>query len=491
MAWDRGFNVAFNPRSVAVLGASTKQRGGGNQFIHGMKGMKYKGKIYPINATADEILGLKCYHSLAEVPEVPDFVIMAVSARRAEQALDECAAKGARNIHMFTAGFGETGEEEGARLAERLRAVARRGKLNIVGPNCMGIYSPRGRLSPWGDLPTEVGPIAFLTQSGALGGEFTRLATDQGLRMSKVISFGNGYVMDSTDFLEYLETDRETKYIAMYLEGVQDGSKLVQMVRRIAPKKPIIICKGGSTAAGAKAAASHTGALAGQDKIWDAFFVQSGAIRVDTIEELVDVLQALIYFPPCTGRGVGFMGGAGGTSVTGADICAREGLDVPEISEATQKELRSFIGVAGTSVRNPMDVGMQLRNPDDHLRVMELVAADPAIDIMMMLTHPGWGRFGRRRGARGMGAGLLKVAQSMNKRMPFCVAIRGSFDNLQTEKDRLKMSKEYLDAGIPLFKTLERACRALYRLTGYYRFVEQVKAESPKTRRARSRRRTR
>ena len=172
-------------------------------------------------------MGYKCYPSLAAVPEVPDLVIVAVGARRAEQALEECIAKGARNIHMFTAGFAETGEEEGASLAERLREVARRGKLNIVGPNCMGIYSPRGRISPWGELPTEVGPIAMITQSGALGSEFVRLAPDYGLLMSKVISYGNGYVLDSTDYLEYLERDPDTKYIAMYLEGVQDGAKLL------------------------------------------------------------------------------------------------------------------------------------------------------------------------------------------------------------------------------------------------------------------------
>jgi acyl-CoA synthetase (NDP forming) len=452
-----------------------------------MQEMKYKGKIYPINPNAEEILGLKCYPSLEAVPGVPDYVIMAVSAGRAEQALNECAAKGARNIHMFTAGFGETGEEEGAKLAERLRAVARRGRLNIIGPNCMGIYSPRARISPWGNLPTEVGPIAFLTQSGALGGEFSRLAMDSGLRMSLVVSFGNGYVLDSTDYLEYLERDKDTKYIAMYLEGVQDGQKLVQMVRRIMPKKPVIICKGGSTGAGAKAAASHTGALAGDQEIWDAFFAQTGAVRVDSIEELIEVLVALQHYPPCTGRGVGFMGGAGGTSVTGTDVCARAGLEVPDISESTQKELRSFIGVAGTSVRNPMDVGMQLRRPEDHLRVMELVAADPKIDIMLMITHPAWGRWGGRRGGRDMQKGLIKFAQTLNKKMPFCVAIRNVSDNLDGEKARLKMTEEYVEAGIPVFKSVERACKTLYKLTGYYRAVEALRADKPVAGKARRR----
>ena len=473
MTWDPGFDVAFNPRSVAVLGASTKERGGGNQFIRGMQEMGYEGKLYLINRKAEEIMGLRCYPSLAAVPEVPDLVIVAVSARRAEQALEECIAKGARNIHMFTAGFAETGEEEGADLAQRLREVARRGNLNIVGPNCMGIYSPRGRLSPWGKLPTEVGPIAMITQSGALGSEFVRLAPDHGLFMTKVISYGNGYVLDCTDYLEHLEKDPETRYIGIYLEGVQDGAKLLRMVRRISAKKPIVLWKGGLTAAGARAAASHTGALAGQNAVWEAFFAQSGAIQVDSVEEMVDVLQALVRLPRCSGRGVALLGGAGGTSVAGADICIRHGLSVPTISEATQKEMRSFIRLAGTSVRNPMDVGMQLRGPEDFLRVLELVAEDPGIDIIMLVLHPFMMRFGGRRWAKRVMDGLVELAHSSQRRKPFCIAMRNPAENMEAERVRLRMMQTLIDAGIPVFKTIERACRAMYNLTGYYRAQEE------------------
>jgi len=473
MAWDPGLEAAFTPRSVAVLGASTKERGGGNQFIWSMKDMGYEGTIYPINPNAEEILGIKCYPSLAAVPELPDLVIVAVGAGRAEQALEECIAKGARNIHMFTAGFAETGEEGGAELAERLREIAARGRLNIVGPNCMGIYSPRGRISPWGKLPAEVGPVAMITQSGALGGEFVRLASDHGLRMSKVISYGNGYVLDCTDYLEYFEGDPETKYIAMYLEGVRDGQKLLEMVKRISPKKPIVILKGGLTDAGAKAAASHTGSLAGENAIWDAFFAQSGAIRVDSTEEMVDVLQALVRLPPCSGRGVVLIGGAGGTGVQAADICARAGLSVPTISQEIQEELRGFIGVAGTSVRNPMDVGMQLRGPEDFVRVLEIVSRDQNIDLIMMVMHV-WARGIRWRGAATKMYKLLVKFAKEPHRQPFCVAIRSPSENLESERERLSATKRFLKADIPVFKTIERACRALYKYTGYYRNLAET-----------------
>ena len=473
MAWDPGLEAAFTPRSVAVLGASTKERGGGNQFIWSMKDMGYEGTIYPINPNAEEILGIKCYPSLAAVPELPDLVIVAVGAGRAEQALEECIAKGARNIHMFTAGFAETGEEGGAELAERLREIAARGRLNIVGPNCMGIYSPRGRISPWGKLPAEVGPVAMITQSGALGGEFVRLASDHGLRMSKVISYGNGYVLDCTDYLEYFEGDPETKYIAMYLEGVRDGQKLLEMVKRISPKKPIVILKGGLTDAGAKAAASHTGSLAGENAIWDAFFAQSGAIRVDSTEEMVDVLQALVRLPPCSGRGVVLIGGAGGTGVQAADICARAGLSVPTISQEIQEELRGFIGVAGTSVRNPMDVGMQLRGPEDFVRVLEIVSRDQNIDLIMMVMHV-WARGIRWRGAATKMYKLLVKFAKEPHRQPFCVAIRSPSENLESERERLSATKRFLKADIPVFKTIERACQALHKYTGYYRNLAET-----------------
>ena len=476
MAWNPELEAAFTPRSVAVLGASTQPWGGGNFYIRGSVGLGFEGKIYPINPNAEEVLDLKCYPSLAAVPEVPDLVVVAVGAGRAEQALEECIAKGARNIHMFTAGFAETGEEEGEALAERLRAIAKRGKLNIIGPNCMGIYSPRGRISSWADLPTETGPVAMITQSGALAGEFVHMAPGHGLLMSKVISFGNGYVLDSTDYLEYFENDPETKYIAMYLEGVRDGRKLLAQVRRISLKKPVVIMKGGLTSAGARAAASHTGALAGEGAVWEAFFAQSGAIRVDSLEEMVDVLQALVLLPPCTGRNVCLVGNAGGTGVAAADTCSRNGLNLPTISDAIQEELRSFIGLAGTSVRNPMDVGMQVGGPDGFVRVLETVAKDPAIDMFLMVMHVFARTAGWRRGTREMLKILLKFLRGSKRRkrhQPFCLIIRRLSDSVETERNKLSATRTLVKAGVPVFDNVERACRALYGYTGYYRWLAE------------------
>jgi acyl-CoA synthetase (NDP forming) len=278
--------------------------------------------------------------------------------------------------------------------------------------------------------------------------------------------------MDCTDYLEYFENDPETQYIAMYLEGVRDGQKLLKLVRRISPKKPIAVLKGGLTSAGAKAAASHTGSLAGENVVWDAFFTQSGAIPVDSLEEMVDVLQALQRLPRCTGRGILLIGGAGGTGVHSADVCARAGLEVPTIEEEVQAELREFIGVAGTSVRNPMDVGMQLRGPEDFARVLNIAERDVNIDLvlMMMMVFPrrmGW----RGSGIRAMRRAFLKSVKG--RRKPFAVAMRSPSENLEAERDRLYTMQAFIKAGVPVFKTIDRACRALYKYTGYYRWLEE------------------
>jgi acyl-CoA synthetase (NDP forming) len=212
--------------------------------------------------------------------------------------------------------------------------------------------------------------------------------------------------------------------------------------------------------------------LAGQNAVWDAFFAQSGAVRVDSTEQMVDVLQALVRLPPCSGRGVAIMGGAGGTSVSAADICARAGLSVPTLSEEVQSELRTFIRVAGTSVRNPLDVNMQLSGPEDILRVLEIVAGDPGIDVIIMVLYPFMRRFVGPKWMRKVMNDLARFAQREGKAKPFLVAMRNPADNIESEKVRLKITHDLIAAGIPVFKNVERACRAVHKFTGYYRALE-------------------
>jgi len=303
MAWHPGFETAFDPKAIAVVGVSP-EGGMGTAIVIILQQYGYSGHIYPINPrlAPGELQGFKVYPDLVSVPEPTDLVIICVPAAAVPAVLQDCIAANARNVHIFTAGFEETGEEEGIVLGQEIRRVAESGGLRIVGPNSYGLQVPAARVATIAGISPESGPVAFISQSGGHAIEFTGAAPTFGLRFSKVISYGNAAGFDCTDFLEYLATDNETKIITMYLEGLRDGHQLLRLVREANKTKPVIIWKGGLTESGAKACASHTGALAGREEVWQAFFRQTGAIRVDNLQQMGDVAMAFLYLRPPRGR---------------------------------------------------------------------------------------------------------------------------------------------------------------------------------------------
>ncbi|MFC2041417.1 CoA-binding protein, partial [Chloroflexota bacterium] len=230
MSWDRRLEAAFSPRAIAVVGASRKHRtvSAGERFVSILKSQGFPGQIYPVNPYATEIFGVKSYPDLKAVPVTPDLVIISVPAAEVKHILADCAAKGAKNIHIYASGFGETGIPDRRELEEELREIALREGLRIIGPNCMGLHIPSAHISTWDAEPSQIGNVSFLSQSGGHATDFTRYAREVYLGLCKVISFGNALVLDSTDFLEYLTTDRETQILCMYLEGVRNGKKLLQ-----------------------------------------------------------------------------------------------------------------------------------------------------------------------------------------------------------------------------------------------------------------------
>jgi len=271
MSWDPAFETAFHPRVVAMVGISAKVKigsPGAVQFYETYQKLGFPGRIYLVNATTDELLGQKAYHAVSEIPEPVDLVMVMAPTRAIPEILEDCIKANAKNVHLFTAGFEETGEEEGRQLAARAKEIARRGGLRLIGPNCMGLYVPSSRIG-FMHLPSaQSGPISFAFQSGGHSDWFVNHGPSNGLYFAKGISFGNGWVLDSTDFLEYLATDPETKIICLYLEGVKDGRRLFELVKQVNPKKPVIMWKGGLTATGSRAASTHTGSLMGQAAIW-------------------------------------------------------------------------------------------------------------------------------------------------------------------------------------------------------------------------------
>ncbi|MEE8174054.1 MAG: CoA-binding protein, partial [Dehalococcoidia bacterium] len=285
-----GLEYIFHPRSIAVVGASTQPSGSAaNIFIEPLLILDYPGAIYPINPKGGELLGLKIYPTLADVPGPVDLATICVPAPLVPQVMADCAHKGVKLAQIFTAGFSESGEA-GERLEAEIAAIARRGGVRVIGPNCMGIYCPGTGLSFNPYFPRDSGAVGFLSQSGANINDVVEPGVHRGLHFSKVVSYGNACDLNECDFLEYLAGDPETQIIAMYIEGTRDGQRFIKALSQATRAKPVIILKGGRTRGGSRATLSHTGSLAGDDAVWDALCRQMGVIQAYNVEELIDVL---------------------------------------------------------------------------------------------------------------------------------------------------------------------------------------------------------
>lgn len=465
----------FHPRSVAVVGASTS--GGPGGFVESMQEMGFAGALYPVNPKATEIAGLPCYPSLRDVPGDVDYVISSIPAHLVPQLVEDAAAKGVRTIHFFTAGFSETGDVERAALERRILDRCRELGIRVIGPNCMGLYVPASGLSFMPGMPREPGPVAFISQSGANAGDFCRTAGARGVRYSKVISYGNGADLREIDFFEYCAEDPETEVIAAYIEGVKDGRRFLEAVRYAASRKPVAILKGGRTDAGGRATTSHTGSLAGSLRIFDAVCRQAGAVRVDTMEELVDVVTAMRFLKTVPGRGLAIVGGGGGHSVLAADEVASAGLEVPVLPAETQQRLMDFTPVAGTSVRNPVDtnVGWGPQGNKAIADTIRIVAEADAIDIVLYHTGFGWGP---TRGAPDLVQMATESARTLGDvmretRKPVVVVARPPLASNGMDAT-VAFHEEAARQGMAVFPSVGRAATALARVL----WAQELRAEA-------------
>ncbi|MBW2092249.1 MAG: CoA-binding protein, partial [Deltaproteobacteria bacterium] len=310
-------NTLFYPKSVAMVGASPKRGKGwasGNSYIASFIRQEFQGKIFPVHPTADYILGFKSYKSIRDIPEPVDLVIFTVPVRTALQVMEDCAAKGVKFVHLLTAGFSETGRAEHAEMEKKLLKIARKGGVRILGPNCMGLYCPEGGLAWSDDFPTQPGPVGLFSQSGQLASYIIFQSAPLGLRFSKVASYGNAIDLKAHEFLNYLAQDEKTKYIGSYIEGLNDGRLFFNAAKKITRKRPLVVWKGGQTEGGSRATQSHTAAIAGSHKIWQALCRQTGIISVDSMEELIFTISALQRVDLPEGTNVAILGGAGGGS---------------------------------------------------------------------------------------------------------------------------------------------------------------------------------
>ena len=348
----------FHPRATALFGVSTNAKGMASGFLTSLIEQKYheRSPLYIINPKADEISGIKCYPNLQSIPGPVDHVISLVPEKIVPALVQQAIEKKVNSVHFYTAGFSETGDPDRAALESKIVGELTEAGIRVIGPNCMGLYVPSEGLAFMNGFPETPGNVAVISQSGANAGDMIQGMSRRGVRFSKGVSFGNGADLKAHHFFTYLAEDPETEVITAYLEGVQEGRNFFKAVKRLAQKKPVILLKGGLTAAGARAAHSHTGSLAGEIKIFDAMCRQTGAARAMTMEDLHDfTVGATTSMKNIKGTGVGLVSGGGGFAVLSADAIAMAGLDVPPTPEATKSKLREFVPIAGTSINNPID----------------------------------------------------------------------------------------------------------------------------------------
>ena len=470
-AINAALDTMIHAKSIAVIGAMRPRAKGFRGMFGCIKDFGFPGKLYPINPKAQEIDGVKTYPSLVSLPKPVDLVVIAVPAPFVPDALRDCVASGNKNVHIFSSGFKETGEEEGMKLQAEIEKIAAEGHLNVIGPNCMGFYVPKSRILTWIGAPEKSGPVSFVSQSGGHAQDFINYASVHfGIYFNKVISYGNALTLDSTDFLEYLATDDETKIIAMYLEGVKSGRKLLELITKINRKKPVIILKAGLTESGARAVSSHTGSMAGGEKIWNAVFKQSGAVRVSSLEEMAEVTSVFLNLGKSEGRRVAVIGTGGGIGVAAADSCAQAGLDLTVLPDEVTKKLREFIPPAGNMIRNPIDAHILFFELEALGKTLALLS-DGYIDMFIISLHIEWlYNFDNGAHIENIATYLAQTARKHAKGKPLVVVWRQYQPDPKYKKKRILLEQILLKAGIPVYDGLPRAVFALSKLADYHEF---------------------
>ena len=458
----------FHPRHVAIVGASTGEyKLGGTSFILKLQEGGYSGKLYPINPKAKEIVGLKAYPDVLALPEVPDLAMVCVSAKYVPSVLEQCAGIGLRHIHILTSGFSETGLEEGRKLERQIAAVAKKNNLLIIGPNCMGPYCPSARLTAWGAIPGLSGSIAIISQSGGLTQRLTEYMYHLGIGVDRAVSVGNGTVLNPTDFLAAMVEDDGIDVIAMYLESVANGRRLLKIVKQANLRKPIIIWKGGESSAGAATAASHTGAMSGEKRLWEAFYRQTGVTAVRSMYECVDAIMALSMLPAPGGKGVFIIGGGGGNSVSYSDICVSEGLEVPPLSDATMESLRRSVPPAGSIAGNPLDMWLTFTDANYLAGVLKLAYQDPAISMVVVDRLIPRKAF-HMPAMADPNPEIIAFIKNGNPKKPIAFTIDADGGDRGLAGKGAALRAEFCTAGIPVFPSMRRAARALSHLYQYH-----------------------
>lgn len=384
----QGLEAVFRPRSIAVIGASRERGTVGGEIFHNLLANRFQGVVHPVNARSPVVQSVRAHADVSELTDPVDLAVIVVPAPHVEAVLLACAQKGVRAAVIISAGFKETGPE-GAERERRLVAIARAHDMRLIGPNCLGVLNTEPGVcmnATFAPVHPPAGNVAFSSQSGALGLAILSEAARLDIGISQFVSIGNKADVSGNDLLEFWEHDPRTATILLYLESFGNPARFLRIARRVSRRKPIVALKSGRTAAGVRAALSHTGSMAGADAAVTALCTQAGVIRTDTMEELFDVAMLLTHQPVPRGPRVGIVTNAGGPGIMASDACEARGLEVVTLAPATVEALRAFLP-AEASTRNPVDM-IASAAPESFERAVRLVAADPNVDAVLVLYVP-------------------------------------------------------------------------------------------------------
>jgi len=380
-------SAVFNPKSIAIVGASTKIGSVGNDIVKNLATQGYRGLIYPVNPKVDEIYGLKCYKDISDVPETVDLVVIAIPASFVPEVIPAAAAKGAKGVVVISAGFKETGNVE---LEHRLAEECRKHNIALIGPNCLGVINPAIYMNAsFSVLMPKAGSVAFMSQSGALCTAILDYAVKLNIGFSKFASVGNKAETDEIALLKYLYTDKETKVVAMYVEDLKESGKFIEAAKKLTKSdnpKPIIILKSGRTSAGASASASHTGSLAGNDAAYDALFRQCGVIRASSVSQMFNLIQTFTSNPMPKGRRVAIVTNAGGPGVLTTDMAISCGLELAKLSPESIIQLKAVLPPSA-SLANPIDI-LGDAKADRYAEAIRIIGQDPNVDSVLIILTP-------------------------------------------------------------------------------------------------------
>lgn len=422
----------------------------------------FAGSIYPVSISQSEVLGLRAYSKVTQIPAKVDLALIIVPAAAVPQVMQDCAAHGVSGAVIISAGFAEIGES-GNDLQHKIVDIAQKGGIRFVGPNSNGIISSVAKICmPFDQVPAP-GPISFISQSGTFGGYLVMNAVTRGYGISKFVSIGNQADLNISDYLSYFLEDPETRVIAMYIEGVVDGRRFLEIVKQVVPRKPIVVHKGGVTEAGARATLSHTASLAGREEIFDSMCRQAGIIRATEAMHLFEMAYALATLPLPRGNRVAVLG-SGGQGVVTADACVSLGLQLPEFDAQSADNIRRHLPGHAPRPRNPIDFAGGARSALEEARLLETVAQIEYIDSVIANTPVTWLRAGTSAERSDLSAQAVAIASRLPREYGkplICQRLDWSPARMAT------IAVELAHAGIPTYDTPEQCARALYALTKY------------------------